>query len=222
MTLLSAKNIHKTITTIEPHLTILAGINFDLQKGESAAILGVSGSGKSTLLGILAGLSLPTTGEVIFNGQPLAQLDEDKRAQLRLGKVSFVFQNFELLPHYTAFENVKLPLDLMGQRGGDQKVTQMLEKLGLKERLHHHPSQLSGGEQQRVALARAFVTEPSIIFADEPTGALDTKTGSDIISALFDLNENHQTALVMVTHDQQVANKCTHRYLLKEGQLNRE
>jgi len=187
--------------------------------GEAVAILGASGSGKSTLLGLLAGLDLPSSGEVRLLGAPLNTLDEDQRAALRAGRVGFVFQSFQLLPGMTALENAMLPLELGGRDDARQRGRAILEEVGLGARLRHYPHQLSGGEQQRVAIARAFAPEPEVLFADEPTGNLDTVTGARVIDLLFELRRRHGTALVLVTHDAGLAGRCDRRLCLDGGGL---
>lgn len=200
-------------------LTILHDVNLDVAKGETLAIVGASGSGKSTLLGIMAGLDLPTTGDVTLGGECLTQMDEDQRAAVRADLVGFVFQSFQLLPGLTALENVMLPLELHGNSKAKSMAMQLLERVGLSERLHHQPSQLSGGEQQRVAIARAFASEPEILFADEPTGNLDSKTGHLIEDLLFQLNAETGATLVMVTHDQTLAKRCQRQVQISDGRL---
>jgi len=200
-------------------LAILHELSLDVAAGESVAILGKSGSGKSTLLGLLAGLDTPTEGELSLFGQPLGPLDEDARAALRAGRVGFVFQNFQLLPTLSALENVLLPLELTPQQGRNATARQWLERVGLGARTSHLPKQLSGGEQQRVALARAFVTEPELVFADEPTGNLDPETGAEVIELLFTLNREAGTTLVLVTHDYALARRCSRCLRLTEGRL---
>jgi len=197
----------------------LSGINLDIKQGESVAIIGVSGSGKSTLLGLLAGLDVPTGGEIMLAGQPITALDEDGRARVRAGRVGFVFQSFHLLPGLTALENVMLPLELAGGATPEEQARTLLERVGLAERLTHYPKQLSGGEQQRVAIARAFALAPSILFADEPTGNLDAATGARIIALLFELNQERGTTLVLVTHDESIAQRCSRRIYLDAGRL---
>ncbi|WP_045757407.1 ATP-binding cassette domain-containing protein [Xanthomonas albilineans] len=187
-------------------------------EGDSVAIVGASGSGKTTLLGLLAGLDLPTRGEILLAGQPLNALDEEARAALRARAVGFVFQSFHLLPSLTAAENIALPLELAG-REEPVRVREVLEAVGLSARAKHYPRQLSGGEQQRVALARAFVARPRILFADEPTGSLDQATGQQISDLLFALNASNDTTLVLVTHDLRLAQRCAHRYRLDGGRL---
>lgn len=200
-------------------LAILKGITLEIKSGESAAIIGASGSGKSTLLGLLAGLDEATAGTVTINGTDLGALDEDGRARFRGQHIGFVFQSFQLLPALTALENVMLPLELQGQNKVAELAQNYLQRVGLGARTGHYPLQLSGGEQQRVALARAFASRPSILFADEPTGNLDTKTGEHIIDLLFELNREEGTTLVLVTHDQALAERCQRRLRLDGGAL---
>ncbi|WP_454828513.1 ABC transporter ATP-binding protein [Pseudoxanthomonas wuyuanensis] len=200
-------------------LTILEGIGFRIEHGDTVAIVGASGSGKSTLLSLLAGLDTPSSGTVVLDGETLSALDEDGRARIRGDKVGFVFQSFQLLPSLTALENVMLPLELRGDADAQTPARQILDKVGLGQRLGHYPRQLSGGEQQRVALARAFVTRPSLLFADEPTGNLDTHTGQAIIELLFALNAESGTTLVLVTHDEHLAVRCRHVLRLDSGRL---
>lgn len=214
------------VSKVVPHsqigseqLTILHDINLDVSRGESLAIVGASGSGKSTLLGIMAGLDLPTAGEVTLSGKCLTKMDEDQRAAVRADMVGFVFQSFQLLPGLTALENVMLPLELHGNHKAKPMAIQLLDRVGLAERLHHQPAQLSGGEQQRVAIARAFASEPKILFADEPTGNLDSKTGHLIEDLLFQLNAETGVTLVMVTHDQTLAQKCQRQVQISDGRL---
>jgi putative ABC transport system ATP-binding protein len=200
-------------------LTILDGVSFTIASGEAVAVVGASGSGKSTLLSLLAGLDTPSTGVVRLDGVALSELDEDGRARVRGAKVGFVFQSFQLLPALTALENVMLPLELRGDRDAQAPARRILERVGLGERLEHYPRQLSGGEQQRVALARAFVTEPDLLFADEPTGNLDTETGRAVMDLLFELNSQHGTTLVLVTHDERLAARCGRILRLAAGRL---
>ena len=200
-------------------LTILEGIDFEVKPGESVALVGASGSGKSTLLGLLAGLDTASHGDILINGQSLAELNEEQRAQLRGQYIGFVFQSFLLLPTLTALENVMLPAELQGQKHSEQRARELLAQVGLSERLRHFPSQLSGGEQQRVAIARAFMTQPDILLADEPTGNLDTHTGAQIIELLFELNKTHGTTLLMVTHDEVLAARCERRLVMTAGRL---
>ena len=214
---LSVRDLGKRVSLPDHELTILDGVEFIVDKGEAVAIVGASGSGKSTLLGLLAGLDTPTTGSVELDGEPLSALDEDGRARVRGAKVGFVFQNFQLLPSLTALENVMLPLELRGDIDAASPARAMLGKVGLGQRLGHYPRQLSGGEQQRVALARAFVTSPSVLFADEPTGNLDTETGHAIIELLFALNRDAGTTLILVTHDDHLAQRCSRVVRLDGG-----
>jgi putative ABC transport system ATP-binding protein len=200
-------------------LTILDDVSFSIAAGERVAIVGASGSGKSTLLALMAGLDTPSDGRVLLDGAPLSTLDEDGRAKVRGAKVGFVFQSFQLLPSLTALENVMLPLELRGDADVGGPAKQILDKVGLGERLNHYPRQLSGGEQQRVALARAFVTRPALLFADEPTGNLDTRTGQAIIDLLFGLNADAGTTLVLVTHDEHLAERCDRILRLDAGRL---
>ncbi|MBI3772644.1 MAG: ABC transporter ATP-binding protein [Gammaproteobacteria bacterium] len=216
---LQAENLCKTVTSPEGELKLLRNINLNISVGESVAVVGVSGSGKSTLLGLLAGLDTPTTGSVHIDGVDLFALDEDGRARLRAEKVGFVFQAFQLLPNLTALENVMLPLELAGRRDAVDVATQVLQRVGLERRLKHYPKQLSGGEQQRVAIARAFASQPKVLFADEPTGNLDRQTGERIIDLLFQLNVEQGTTLVLVTHDNHLADRCQRRLELDAGQL---
>jgi putative ABC transport system ATP-binding protein len=214
-----ARNLGKQVTTREGVLTLLDDINFMIEKGTSVAILGASGSGKTTLLGLLAGLDTPSHGEVIINGNHLDQFDEDGRAQLRAELVGFVFQNFQLLPGLTALENVMLPLELAQAPHPRKTASELLERTGLGERMQHYPNQLSGGEQQRCAIARAFATRPRCLFADEPTGNLDSETGKRIIELLFELNSENGTTLIMATHDANLSQLCDRRIHLDAGRL---
>ncbi|HCG37561.1 MAG: ABC transporter [Pseudomonas sp. K35] len=214
--ILDARNLNKLVPSAEGELSILADLSLQLAKGDSLAIVGTSGSGKSTLLGLLAGLDLPSSGEVHLAGHALAALDEDQRARVRAEHVGFVFQSFQLLDSLNALENVMLPLELDGRRDARERATELLGRVGLGERLHHYPRQLSGGEQQRVALARAFAAEPDVLFADEPTGNLDTHTGAHITELLFELNRERGTTLVLVTHDERLAKRC-HCMIRLEG-----
>lgn len=200
-------------------LVILHQANFQIKRGESVAIVGASGSGKSTLLGLLAGLDTASAGKVFINGIDLFALDEDGRAALRGKMLGFVFQSFQLLPALTALENVMLPLELFGKKNARQLALDILERVGLAQRVGHYPKQLSGGEQQRVAIARAFVTQPALMLADEPTGNLDTETGAHIIDLLFELNREHGTTLLLVTHDESLAERCSRRIKLAAGHL---
>ncbi|GHA20821.1 ABC transporter ATP-binding protein [Oceanisphaera arctica] len=206
----------------EESLTILEGIGLEVKSGQSVALVGASGSGKSTLLGLLAGLDRATEGDIEISGLSLSALDEEQRARLRGHHIGFVFQSFLLLPTLTALENVMLPAELQGRSDGEQRARELLEQVGLKARLRHFPSQLSGGEQQRVAIARAFMTQPDILLADEPTGNLDHHTGAQIIELLFELNRKHGTTLLMVTHDEALASRCERRLLMTAGRLEEQ
>lgn len=216
-TMIETTSLGKTVSSSEGELQILVGISLSINSGESLAIVGASGSGKSTLLSLLAGLDTPSTGIVRLNGQDLTAMDEDGRAAIRNQYVGFVFQSFQLLSGLTALENVMLPLELAGDAQATAKAKTLLERVGLAHRLTHTPKQLSGGEQQRVALARAFVTKPAILFADEPTGNLDSKTGEHIIELLFELNQEQKTTLVLVTHDKNLASRCQRTITLEAG-----
>jgi putative ABC transport system ATP-binding protein len=217
--LLSATDLHKWIEAPSGSLHILQGIDLNLHPGEVTAILGASGSGKSTLLGLLAGLDQASSGEILLFGQNLSEMDEDSRARLRAGQVGFVFQSFQLLPGMTALENVMLPLELAGVDNPADGGTRFLQQVGLEQRLHHYPDQLSGGEQQRVAIARAFAGGPKLLFADEPTGSLDQENGRRISDLLFDMREHSGAALLLVTHDEHLASRCDHRLHLDQGRL---
>jgi putative ABC transport system ATP-binding protein len=214
-----ARNLGKQVSTREGVLTILDNINFSIDAGTSVAILGASGSGKTTLLGLLAGLDTPSNGEVIIDGRNLNEFDEDGRAQLRAELVGFVFQNFQLLHGLTALENVMLPLELAQAPHPRKSAEELLDRVGLGERMHHYPNQLSGGEQQRCAIARAFATQPRCLFADEPTGNLDSETGKRIIDLLFELNTELGTTLIMATHDEHLSQLCKRLIHLDSGHL---
>ena len=217
--LLHVEGLGKQVALPSGPLTILADVGFSIAAGEAFAIVGASGSGKSTLLSLLAGLDVASTGRVRLGGADLGALDEDGRAALRAEKVGFVFQNFQLLPALTALENVMLPLELRGDRDAEGPARKVLEQVGLAERMTHYPRQLSGGEQQRVAIARAFVTRPALLFADEPTGNLDTTTGQQIIELLFRLNAEAGTTLVLVTHVERLAARCGRQLRLAGGRV---
>jgi len=217
--MIAVQHVFKSVTDSTGTLTILRDIDFTLRRGETAAIVGASGSGKSTLLSIIAGLDTPTRGTVHIDGVDLFALDEDQRAALRAQKVGFVFQSFQLLGNLTALENVMLPLELAGRRDARAAATQMLQRVGLGERLASYPKVLSGGEQQRVALARAFVVHPTVLLADEPTGSLDFATGNTIMELMFELNREQGTTLVLVTHDRGIADRCERRITIAAGQV---
>ena len=214
--------LSKQVATGDANLTILDDVSFDIAQGEAVAVLGASGSGKSTLLGLLAGLDTPTAGSVSIAGTDLFGLDEDGRAALRSQLVGFVFQSFQLLPALTALENVMLPLELAGTPGAQAQAQAMLERVGLDARVAHYPKQLSGGEQQRVAIARAFVRAPRLLFADEPTGNLDSATGAQIIDLMFELNREQRATLVLVTHDAAISRRCGRALRLIAGRLSTE
>jgi putative ABC transport system ATP-binding protein len=218
-TMIAAQGLGKRVETAAGPLDILSGINFEINSGETVAIVGVSGSGKSTLLGLLAGLDPATSGEVYISHYRLNELDEDGRARVRGQLVGFVFQSFQLLSSLTALENVMLPLELAGKQAARDQAAQLLSRVGLEARLHHTPQQLSGGEQQRVAIARAYSMQPAILFADEPTGNLDSTTGGKIIELLFELNQERDTTLVLVTHDDKLSERCDRRILLQGGRI---
>lgn len=212
-------DLEKSVKTQEGMLNILKGIDLEVKQGDSIAIVGPSGAGKSSLLGLLAALDTPTSGEVILDGVALSNLNEEQKAALRKDKVSFIFQSFMLVDTLTALENVMLPAELAGVKNAKQKALDMLDKVGLSHRLTHLPKQLSGGEQQRVAIARAFISEPKVLFADEPTGNLDGENGAKVERMLFDLNEQSDTTLVVVTHDLELASKCQRQVQMENGQL---
>ena len=214
---LEARNVSKTVASPEGPLTILADVSLSVHKGETLAIVGASGAGKSTLLAMLAGLDSPSTGCVLIGGVDITLLDEDGRAAIRGRQVGFVFQSFHLIPSLTALENVMLPLELRARRDAREAAAQALEQVGLTPRAAHYPKQLSGGEQQRVAIARAFVTHPSLLFADEPTGNLDTHTGQRVTDLLFELNRSSGSTLVLVTHDRDLAHRCGRMLELDAG-----
>lgn len=218
-TVLKAEKITKEVSSPEGMLTILAEVDLAIAGGETVAIIGASGAGKSTLLALLAGLDEPSSGKVWLNGAELTSLDEDGRAAIRARHVGFVFQSFHLLPSLTAIENVMLPLELAGLPHAREAAAEVLAKVNLTARSQHYPRQLSGGEQQRVAIARAFVTRPAVLFADEPTGNLDAVTGERIIELLFELNRASKTTLVMVTHDQAIAQRCGRVVRIEAGRL---
>ncbi|MCZ6642173.1 MAG: ABC transporter ATP-binding protein [Gammaproteobacteria bacterium] len=211
--------IAKVVPTVEGELTILDGIDLEINAGETLAIVGASGSGKTTLLGILAGLDLPTGGKVFLSDNELTSMDEEQRAKVRGEHVGFVFQTFQLLGSLTALENVMLPRELRGDANAKQEAMDLLIKVGLGERTTHYPRQLSGGEQQRVAIARAFACQPSVLFADEPTGNLDTATGQKIIDLIFELNQEFATTLILVTHDERLASRCQRTVVLDTGRI---
>jgi putative ABC transport system ATP-binding protein len=217
--MITARALRKRVPVAGGELEILKGIDLEIKSGETVAIIGASGSGKSTLLGLLAGLDLASEGSIEIGDVALGRLDEDGRALLRAREIGFVFQSFQLLPALTALENVMLPLELRGDGEAEERAGRYLERVGLGERAGHYPRQLSGGEQQRVAIARAFAAEPRILFADEPTGNLDTATGERIVDLLFALNREEGTTLVLVTHDEGLAARCERRLRMTAGEL---
>ncbi len=217
-----AKHLSKRVATSEGELVILRDINLGIDAAETVAIVGASGSGKSTLLGLMAGLDSASGGEMWLDGENLSAMDEEARAMLRGRSVGFVFQSFQLLPSLTALENVMLPIELKNDRNARQKAAQLLQRVGLESRMHHYPNQLSGGEQQRVAIARAFASEAKILFADEPTGNLDTATGAKVIDLLFSLNKEYATTLVLVTHDDRLARRCGRIIRLVAGDITED
>ncbi len=219
MSAIVVEQVSKRVRDADGWLTILDNISFKVPAGHSVAIIGASGSGKSTLLGLMAGLDTPTEGSVTVFGESLFQRSEDQRAVWRAANLGFVFQTFQLLPQMSALENVMLPLELAGDRQASTKATQMLASVGLAERIHHYPRTLSGGEQQRVALARAFIASPKLLFADEPTGSLDTVTGDRIISKLMELKDRLGSTLVLVTHDSDLAARCDQQLTIRAGRL---
>ena len=216
---LAASHVTKQVSSPEGTLTILSDVSFAIDKGDSVAVVGASGAGKSTLLALLAGLDLPTSGEIWLDGNNLTALDEDGRAAVRAASVGFVFQSFHLVPSLNALENVMLPLELGGKPEPRKVANDIMKKVGLAERASHYPSQLSGGEKQRVAIARAFATEPAVLFADEPTGNLDSRTGENIVELMFELNRNSSTTLILVTHDSALAGRCDRILGLDAGRL---
>ncbi|MFA7321923.1 MAG: ATP-binding cassette domain-containing protein [Dokdonella sp.] len=221
-TVLSAEKLSKAVDGPDGRLLILDEVSLSVERGASLAIVGASGSGKTTLLGLLAGLDRPTSGSITLAGEPLDRLDEEARARVRRRLVGFVFQSFHLLPALNAEENVMLPLELEGRSDARQRAASVLGDVGLGKRLHHYPHQLSGGEQQRVALARAFVHGPQLLFADEPTGNLDQRTGAAVSDLLFDLNREHATTLVLVSHDLDLAARCARMLRLRDGRVVEE
>jgi putative ABC transport system ATP-binding protein len=218
--ILRCRSLSRTYRSGSRDLTVLKDITFDVSPGEFLAILGPSGSGKTTLLGLLAGLDLPTSGMVQLDGENLGSMTEDERARLRVEKIGFVFQSFQLMPTLTAQENVQVPLELRGQSEAGTRARDLLTRVGLSGREHHYPVQLSGGEQQRVALARAFSTRPKVLFADEPTGNLDASTGATIIELMAELNHDQGTTLILVTHDLELASRARRTIRLADGRLS--
>ena len=220
--IVQANLVSKQVSTNQEQLTILKNVNVDIRKGERIAIVGTSGAGKSTLMTLLAGLDTPTSGEITLLGHELSKMDDEARAKIRADSLGFVFQSFLLIPSLTALRNVTLPCLLRGEAEDDSRAKDLLTAVGLEKRLDHLPGQLSGGEQQRVALARAFMTQPELLFADEPTGNLDHQTAEKVIELLFDLNEQHGTTLILVTHDSLLASRCDRVYRMEAGELKEE
>ncbi|PMH41424.1 ABC transporter [Vibrio sp. 10N.286.49.B3] len=216
---IKAKSVSKQVSTNQEDLTILSEVNLDIKSAETVAIVGTSGAGKSTLMTLLAGLDTGTTGDVELLGQSLSQLDDEQRAEIRSESIGFVFQSFLLIPSLSALDNVTLPCLIKGDKEDKARAIELLDSVGLAHRIHHMPTQLSGGEQQRVALARAFMIEPKILFADEPTGNLDQHTAEKVIELLFDLNRMHGTTLVLVTHDLELAKRCNRCFQMQAGRL---
>jgi len=216
---LAAEHVSKQVISPEGSLTILSDVSFNVEKGETVAVVGASGAGKSTLLALLAGLDLPTSGRVWLDGSNLTELDEDGRAEVRAASVGFVFQSFHLVPSLNALENVMLPLELAGKEAPRQRALEIIHQVGLEDRWSHYPSQLSGGEKQRVAIARAFAAEPAVLFADEPTGNLDSRTGDHIMDLMFELNRHSSTTLILVTHDKALAARCDREISLDAGKM---
>lgn len=219
MHIIEARNINKTVRSVDGDLTIIESLDLNVEEGTSIAIVGASGSGKSTLLALLAGLDVPSSGQIKLAGDDITSMDEEGRAQVRAKSVGFVFQSFQLLPGLSALENVMLPLELHGVADAGGRAKTYLERVGLSHRINHYPKQLSGGEQQRVAIARAFASEPKVLFADEPTGNLDSATGLKVIELLFDLNVEQKTTLVLVTHEQRLADRCQRQITLSAGDV---
>jgi putative ABC transport system ATP-binding protein len=217
--MITADSVSKIVPTATGELTILNQVSLSVNDGDSLAIIGPSGAGKSTLLGLLAGLDTPTSGSITLGDYCITDMNEEQRAKARSELVGFVFQTFQLLPGLTALENVSLPLELTGRKRATEMAREYLSKVGLAERLDHYPKQMSGGEQQRVAIARAFACEPRVLFADEPTGNLDSKTGNQIADLLFEMNKQQQTTLILVTHEQRLADRCDACVLIDSGQV---
>ena len=217
--MITADNVSKILPTATGELTILNHVSLSVNDGDSLAIIGPSGAGKSTLLGLLAGLDTPSTGSITLGDYCITNMNEEQRAEIRAEFVGFVFQTFQLLPGLSAIENVSLPLELTGRKRASEMAKEYLSKVGLAERLSHYPKQMSGGEQQRVAIARAFACEPKVLFADEPTGNLDSKTGGEISDLLFEMNKEQQTTLVLVTHEHRLADRCDSRLMIDSGEV---
>lgn len=217
--MIELKNITKTVRSGADDLTILADVSLEIPDGQFVAITGASGSGKSTLLGLLAGLDAPSSGEILIDGESITQMSEDGLAQLRSDKLGFIFQSFHLIPSLTAFENIMIPLEIRGEKDARERATKLLEEVDLTNRGHHYPNELSGGEQQRVAIARAFANNPKILLADEPTGNLDSRNGNHIFELMTALHDNKKTTLILVTHDQELAEKAQRQIRLRDGRV---
>lgn len=217
--MIEIKNVTKTVRSGADDLTILAEVSLEIPDGQFVAITGASGSGKSTLLGLLAGLDAPSSGEILIDGENITVMSEDSLARLRSDKLGFIFQSFHLIPSLTAFENILIPLEIRGEKNGKERATQLLEEVGLTNRGHHYPNELSGGEQQRVAIARAFANNPKILLADEPTGNLDSRNGQHIFELMTALHGNKKTTLVLVTHDQELADRAERQIRLRDGKV---
>ena len=217
--MIEIKNVTKTVRSGADDLTILAEVSLEIPDGQFVAITGASGSGKSTLLGLLAGLDAPSSGEILIDSENITVMSEDSLARLRSDKLGFIFQSFHLIPSLTAFENILIPLEIRGEKNGKERATQLLEEVGLTNRGHHYPNELSGGEQQRVAIARAFANNPKILLADEPTGNLDSRNGQHIFELMTALHGNKKTTLVLVTHDQELADRAERQIRLRDGKV---
>ena len=220
--MISVQNITKTVKSGSDDLTILDSVSFDVPDGQFLAITGASGSGKSTLLGLIAGLDAPSSGEILVNGKSIVSMSEDELAETRSRDIGFVFQSFHLIPSLTAKENILIPLEIVGMKSAEKRAAELLSDVGLTERGHHYPSELSGGEQQRIAIARAFANEPGILLADEPTGNLDSKNGGHIFDLMLGLQKKNNVTLVMVTHDQTLAQKAERRLILVDGEVDQD
>lgn len=220
--MISVQEVTKTVKSGTENLTILDSVSFDVPDGQFVAITGASGSGKSTLLGLIAGLDAPSSGEILVNGKSIVTMSEDELAETRSKDIGFIFQSFHLIPSLTAKENILIPLEIVGSKSAEKRANQLLDDVGLDNRGHHYPSELSGGEQQRIAIARAFANEPRILLADEPTGNLDSKNGGHIFDLMLDLHRKNNVTLVMVTHDQALAARAERQLILVDGQLDQD
>ena len=217
--MIEISNITKTVRSGADDLTILSDVSIEIPDGQFVAITGASGSGKSTLLGLMAGLDSPTSGDILIDGESITKINEDGLAKLRSDKLGFIFQSFHLIPSLTAYENILIPLEIVGRKDGKERASQLLEEVGLTNRGHHYPNELSGGEQQRVAIARAFANNPKILLADEPTGNLDSRNGQHIFELMTALHDNKKTTLILVTHDQELAEKAERQIRLRDGKV---